>query len=72
MDALGSQQPTVAMVTKQDQFLTLSRKGLQTSVSPDGQPDDLFICKNTQHRQTGLHTFCQYGFISSADTVAGF
>lgn len=56
MDALGSQQTAVAMVTKQDQFLTLSRESLKTSVSPDGQPDDLYTNKNTNsHRKTGSH-----------------
>lgn len=49
MDALGSQQTAVAMVTEQDQFLTLSRETLQTSISPDGQPDDLYT--NEKHKQ---------------------
>lgn len=35
------------MVTKQNQFLTLSRESLQTSICPDGQPDDLHTCRDT-------------------------
>lgn len=49
LDALGCQQAAVAMVTEEDQFLTLSRETLQTSVSPNGEPDDL----QTHHRRAG-------------------
>lgn len=49
LDALGCQQAAVAMVTEEDQFLTLSRETLQTSVSPDGEPDDL----QTHRSRTG-------------------
>lgn len=41
LDALGGQQAAVAVVTEQDQFLTLCSQTLQTPISADGQPDDL-------------------------------
>lgn len=54
MEAFGSEQPTVAMVTKQDQFLTLSRESFKSAISPDGQPDDL-----KKHKHILLHVSCQ-------------
>lgn len=52
LDALGGQQAAVAVVTEQDQFLTLCGQTLQTPISADGQPDDL----RDTHTHTRAHT----------------